>query len=221
MTYHLRNTVCGLVVGLVLAANAMTAQAQGQVAQPASCLPTSDSPPPSAYGRPIAQYGPFIVMSDTRAALVGETDERSPASFRAMLARYPRIRQLDLLDSGGTENDEANLEVGHLIRGAGLTTFVPATGSVRSGAVELFLAGVSRRISHGAEFAVHSWQDSDGYEADDFARNAPVNQLYIRYYMSLGMSQRQANAFYDMTNAAPHAEPRWLDASEMAAWSCF
>lgn len=166
----------------------------------------------------IAQYGPFVVLNGERAALVGVTDGTSPAQFAAMVKDYPGLRVLEMLDCPGTQDDIANLRLGRMIRAAGLATVVPRGGSVRSGAVELFLAGTSRRIDGGAEFAVHAWEDESGREASDYAPDAPENRRYLAYYRDMGMDAQQASAFYAMTNAAPFDQPRWLTGEEMGQW---
>ena len=166
----------------------------------------------------LAAYGPFRVIDPTRAALVGVTDARTPAQFDALLRAFPQMRTLDLVEAPGTENDRANLAVGRMIREAGLTTRVPRGGSVRSGAVELFLAGERREVEDGARFAVHSWRDNRGREADDFAQGAPEHRYYLDYYREMGMSDEGARDFYAMTNAVPNAGARWLDAEAMRGW---
>ena len=173
---------------------------------------------PRDYGSGIAQYGPFRVLDDNRVALVGETDETSPRWFRVMIRNHPDLAQLDMVECPGTQDDNANMKLGRMIRTAGLATYVPRRGSVRSGAVELFLAGAAREIADGAEFAVHSWMDEHGREALDFAEDAPQNRRYLTYYREMGMSEREARAFYAFTNSVPHREARWLDAREMRRW---
>lgn len=168
--------------------------------------------------RAIASYGPFRVLGPTRAALVGVTDTAAPARFAAMLRDYPALATLEMVECPGTEDDLANLSLGRMIRAAGIATHVPAGGSVRSGAVELFLAGATRRIDEGAEFAVHSWIDEDGREASDYAAGAAIHQPYIAYYREMGMDEAGARAFYAMTNSASFAEAKWLDAAEMRRW---
>jgi hypothetical protein len=81
-----------------------------------------------------------------------------------------------MIECPGTEDDRANLRLGRMIHARGISTHVPAGGSVRSGGVELFLAGVSHRADPEAEFAVHSWADEDGLEAKDYPANAPENR---------------------------------------------
>lgn len=166
----------------------------------------------------IAQFGPFRVLDDERAAIVAGTDAASPAAFKAMLAAYPGLKLIEFRDAPGTSHDIANLRLGRMIRAAGLETYVPAGGSARSGAVELFLAGTRRSMDPGALFAVHSWRDAMGREPSDFAPDAPENRLYLDYYAEMGMSPEEARAFYAMTNSVPHQSALWLRGREMARW---
>jgi hypothetical protein len=166
----------------------------------------------------LAQFGPFRVLDDKRAAIVATTDARSPQAFAAMLAAFPGLEVIEFADAPGTNNDIANLKLGRAIRAAGLATHVPAGGSARSGAVELFLAGTRRTVDPRALFAVHSWRDELGREPDDFAPDAPENRLYLDYYTEMGMSDDEARAFYAMTNSVPHASALWLEGKDMAQW---
>ncbi|WP_156842635.1 alpha/beta hydrolase [Novosphingobium aquimarinum] len=175
-------------------------------------------PATAASDTAIAAFGPFRVLDDRRAALVDVTGPATPGQFAAMLRAYPQIAELDMIDCPGTEDDHANLRLGRMIRSAGIATRVPAGGSVRSGAVELFVAGARRTVEPGAEFAVHAWLDDSGHEADDYALADPENAKYLAYYREMGMSPIEAEAFYAMTNSAPHASARWLNASQMALW---
>jgi len=167
----------------------------------------------------VAAFGPFRVLDAGRAALVGATDAATPREFARMLLAFPGLRALEMIECPGTSDDTANLRLGRMIRRAGLDTHVPARGSVRSGAVELFLAGKRRSAEPGAEFAVHSWQDVDGREADDVAAEDPVNLAYLAYYREMGLSEAQARRFYAMTNSVPHKGARWLSPAEFAAYA--
>lgn len=166
----------------------------------------------------LAQYGPFVVASESVATMVGSTNSQSPQQFDAMLRDFPGIKTLEMVEAPGTSNDIANLAIGRKIREAGIATHVPRGGSVRSGAVELFLAGSTRTMEEGATFAVHSWLDNHGREADDFAADHPAHRLYLDYYVEMGMSETQARGFYAMTNSVPHSEALWLNASDMRGW---
>lgn len=168
--------------------------------------------------RAIAVYGPFRVLDPNRAALVDVTDSASPAQFAAMLRAYPGIALIEMIECPGTEDDRANLRLGRMIRARGIATLVPAGGSVRSGGVELFLAGSRRMADPAAEFAVHSWADEDGREAHDYPADAPENRAYIDYYREMGMGAGQALAFYAMTNSVPFSQAKWLSGAEMARW---
>ena len=167
----------------------------------------------------VAAFGPFRVLDAGRAALVGATDAATPREFARMLLAFPGLSALEMIECPGTSDDTANLRLGRMIRRAGLDTHVPARGSVRSGAVELFLAGKRRSAEPGAEFAVHSWQDVDGREADDVAAEDPVNLAYLAYYREMGLSEAQARRFYAMTNSVPHKGARWLSPAEFAAYA--
>lgn len=173
---------------------------------------------PALVPQGIARFGPFRVLDGTRAALVDVTDARSPAQFDAMLRAFPGISLIEMIDCPGTEDDRANLKLGRMIHARQITTYVPQGGSVRSGGVELFLAGKQRIADPGAEFAVHSWSDEDGREAKDYPADAPENLAYLDYYAEMGMSVPQAKAFYAMTNAVPFDDARWLTANDMSKW---
>lgn len=178
--------------------------------------PSTIEPAPIPQG--IARFGPFRVLDDGRAAMVDVSDSRSPAQFAAMLRAFPGIRRLDLVEVPGTEDDRANLTLGRMIRAHGIATHVPAGGSVRSGGVELFVAGVAHTADPGAEFAVHAWEDEDGRGPRDYPMSAPENRAYLDYYRDMGLSPTEAAAFYAMTNAAPFEAARFMNTAQMGQW---
>lgn len=166
----------------------------------------------------IAAYGPFRVLDGSHAALVGITDSDSPGQFAQMLADFPGIATLAFIECPGTFDDRANLQLGRMIRGHGLAVEVPEGGSVRSGAVELVLAGSNLIIADGAEFAVHAWLDDRGLGARDYALDSPEHARYLDYYLEMGMTRDGAAQFYAMTNSVPFESARWLSGSEMRRW---
>lgn len=166
----------------------------------------------------LASFGPFHVVTQNRAELLGSIETGTLAQFKAMLRAYPALNQIDMVDCPGTDDDEANFAIAHMIRKAGIATNVPDGGSVRSGGVELFLAGAKRHAAPTAEFAVHSWRDEDGREPDDFADGDPVNQEYIAYYREIGMSDTKARAFYALTNSVPNDDALYLKRHDIAAY---
>eukprot|EP01042_Synura_sphagnicola_P026817 gene26817-34650_t len=103
-----------------------------------------------------------------------------------------------------------------MIRAHALTTDVPRGGSVRSGAVDVFGAGIIRHAAPDADFGVHAWQDDIGRGPGDFAADAPVNRAYLAYYHAMGMDLRTAAAFYALTNSAPNTGVRWLHTADIA-----
>jgi hypothetical protein len=168
--------------------------------------------------KPLASFGPFHMVALDRAELIGSIESETPAQFRDLLRAFPGIRQIDMVECPGTGDDEANLALARMVRGAGISTYVPDGGSVRSGGVELFLAGAKRSAAPTAEFAVHSWRDEDGYEADDFAANDPVHQEYIAFYRDMGLSDTEAKSFYAMTNTAPHDDALYLNSRDLGRY---
>jgi hypothetical protein len=166
----------------------------------------------------LAAYGPFRVLDRDHAALVGVTDDASPGAFLAMLRAYPGIATLEMAVCSGTWDDRANLRLGLMIRAKGIATRVPAGGWVASGAVDLFLAGRLRMAEPTAQFVVHAWQDTSGRGPSDYKANAPKNRAYLDYYRAIGMSERQAKAFYAMTNSVPFTGTKVLTRADLAHW---
>lgn len=165
---------------------------------------------------PIASYGPFHLVTADTVEMIGTVDSGTPRQFAALLAAHPAVRHLVMVECPGSIDEDANHILARAVRRAGLTTRVPDGGSVRSGAVDLFLAGVERSAAPSAEFGVHSWRDEDGYEASDFAAADPVHAEYLSYYREMGLSDAGARSFYALTNSVGFDSVRTLHASDMA-----
>ena len=171
-------------------------------------------PASAAYG----QYGPFRVIAADTVEMTGTVDSYTPALFRQMIKDFPEIRRIEMLDCDGSVDEEANLRLARMIRRAGISTNVPAHGSVRSGAVELFLAGITRTADPDAEFIVHSWMDEDGRQAGDYPASDPVHAEYLDYYAEMGVPLPTARAFYALTNSVPFSEQLRLSRGDMASF---
>lgn len=174
---------------------------------------------PAEYGpsRPaLARSGPFYLVAADTIEMIGTVDSATPRLFAAMLAAHPGVRRLVMVECPGSVDEAANHVLARAVRRAGLDTVVPDNGSVRSGAVELFLAGVHRTAARTAEFGVHSWRDEDGMEANDYPANDPVHAEYISYYREMGLTDAAARSFYAMTNSVPFESVRTLSAADMA-----
>lgn len=177
-----------------------------------------DAAPVAAVSPSAGSFGPFRVVAPDRVELNGSIESDTPAQFKALLLAYPSIRQIDMVDCPGTGDDEANLALARMVRQAGIATYVPNGGSVRSGGVELFLAGARRSAGPEAEFAVHSWLDEDGLEPEDYSESDPVNREYVDYYREMGMSADKAKAFYALTNSVGHDDALYLKSRDIAAY---
>ena len=172
----------------------------------------------AALGRAKAVYGPFSVIDATTVRMAGDVDGATPRQFAAMLAAYPTLKRIEMVDCPGSLDEAANLILARAIRRQGMETVVPAGGSVRSGAVELWMAGVRRSAAPDAEFGVHSWADEYGREARDYPASDPVHAEYLGYYREMGLDDAKAHAFYAMTNATPFDDVTYLTRDDMARY---
>lgn len=170
----------------------------------------------ATLGHARATYGPFSVIDAATVRMAGDVTSSTPRQFAAMLAAYPGLKRLEMVDCPGSLDEEANLILARAIRRQGMETVVPAGGSIRSGAVELWLAGTTRRAAPDAEFGVHSWADEYGREANDYPANDPVHAEYLGYYREMGMDSTKARAFYALTNSTPFDDVRYLTRDDMA-----
>jgi hypothetical protein len=172
---------------------------------------------PVAVAPALAVFGPFRVTGPDSADMIGLVDSDTPDQFAAMLRAFPGIARLRMIECPGSDDDEANLRLARMVRNARIETFVPAGGSVRSGAVELFLAGVHRSADSRAEFAVHSWRDALGREARDVPEDDPVHREYLEFYREMGLSEAEARRFYALTNSVSFDDAVFLEPLQMAA----
>jgi len=165
---------------------------------------------------PLAIFGPFRVTDAFTAEMYGTVGSATPSQFAAMRAAYPELRALRMIECPGSDDDEANLALARMVRAANIDTIVPAGGSVRSGAVELFLAGVHRQADSRAEFAVHSWRDDLGREANDLDDSDPVHREYLDFYRDMGLGDDVARRFYALSNSVPFDKALYLQPAQLA-----
>lgn len=178
-------------------------------------IPQPEAPPTVVA---LGEYGPFRVITSQIVEMSGTVDSFSPDYFREMLIHQPDITRVIMIDCSGSVDEAANLNLARMIRRAGISTHVPAHGSVRSGAVELFLAGAVRSADPGAEFVVHSWMDEDGLEANDYPASDPVHTEYLEYYAEMGVPSDQAQAFYTLTNSVPFSGQLTLSRNDLVRY---
>jgi hypothetical protein len=196
-----------LITSLSVPQSGMAADGNGKRAEGAALPPTTSSK--------LYAFGPFAVMSDRKARLIGVTDSRTPAAFLRMLQTYPQIRELEMIDCPGTVDDIANLRLGRLIRARGLATIVPSGGSIRSGTIELFLAGAFRYAAENADIVVHAWHAEDGSGPDLIEMNGATDLAYLQFYQDMGLSSQQARAFYALTSSVPSSASRRLSVADI------
>lgn len=203
---------------MIVTATSFAGSASGMASDAGAEAPTRQAIVRSTAFGPSRRFGPFRVIDEQTAELDGATDSRSPAQFVRMTSEFPHLRVLRMADCPGTIDDVANLRLGRLIHARGMATIVPSSGSVRSGAVEIFIAGVGRTVESGAEFAVHAWSDRNGFEVADLRATDPISQAYLAYYVEMGLSEKQARKFYALTNSVKNEHVIWLTADQIARY---
>ena len=143
------------------------------------------------------------------AVLHGVIDSTTPAVTQTFIDNYPNVTTLVFMQMPGSEDDTANLVAAQKLKTRRYVTYLPAVNAysndafVASGATDMFFAGNKRIIDVGAEVGVHSW--SDGTNSATAFPVGHANHLpYINYYVAMGLSQSDSEAFYYYTiNAAP------------------
>ncbi|MGB3456801.1 MAG: hypothetical protein WBA35_10610, partial [Litorimonas sp.] len=123
------------------------------------------------------------------------------------------VDTLVFLDMPGTRDVTSNYRLARTIRRAGLDTELRADSRIASGAVDLFVAGVERRIACGAQVGVHSWGAS-GFDAQDAVWDN--HRGYSRGFLSdMGVDPD----FYDFrTRAAGSDDMHWMNVDELTRW---
>ncbi len=92
-------------------------------------------------------------------------------------------------------------------------------GTIASGGVDLFLAGVKRTKGKNCQIGVHSWGGS-GETATDFPVGHEYHLPYINYYVEIGFSQQEAEDFYYFTiYSAPEKSIHWMTDEEIEKYN--
>ncbi|WP_462251795.1 hypothetical protein [Ekhidna sp.] len=162
---------------------------------------------------------PFAILNDTTIALNDDINRNSLKAFNEAIRQNPETTLLIFKEAPGSEDDEVNVQLGRSLRKLRLNTHVENNGFIASGAVDLFLAGINRSIGENAQVGVHSWSDGKR-EANEFSEDAEEHQLYIQYYIDIGIEEQLARDFYFFTiNAAPAADIHWMTKDEIMRYS--
>jgi len=153
----------------------------------------------------------FEVPSNTAkfAVLHGVIDSSTPTVTQTFIDNYPNVTTLVFMQIPGSDDDTANLQAAQKLKKRGYITYLPAVNAynqdsfVASGATDMFFASNKRIIDVGAEVGVHSWSDGTN-SATSFPVGHANHLPYINYYVAMGLSQADSEAFYYYTiNAAP------------------
>ncbi|QMU64112.1 MAG: T9SS type A sorting domain-containing protein [Flavobacteriaceae bacterium] len=153
----------------------------------------------------------FEVQSPTStfAVLHGTIGSTTPTVTQTFIDTYPNVTTLVMMQIPGSNDDTANLDAALRLRNRGYTTYLPAVNAypqdafIASGGTDMILSGTRRVIDVGAEVGVHSWSNGTN-SATDFPVGHANHQPYINYYIAMGFSTADAEAFYYFTiNAAP------------------
>ncbi len=165
------------------------------------------------------QFGIFKVINDTSVELNGTINSASLNNFNALIKAYPNVRTINMVNCDGSSDDEVNLRLSKLVYDRETSIHINDNGSIASGGTDFFLAGTSRTKGNNTRIGVHSWSDGSN-EATDFAVGHANHLPYINYYVSIGFTQEQAEAFYYFTiNAAPASSIHWMTDAEIEQYN--
>lgn len=165
---------------------------------------------------PNRQFGIFSVLTDdTTIELNGEISSRALSDFNRLLAAYPKVAKIQIKNCGGSSDDTVNLQLSAKVHQKGMNIHLLDNGEIASGGVDFFVAGIKRTQGSNTKIGVHSWSDGTN-QATDFPVGHANHLPYIRYYVSVGFTQQQAERFYYFTiNAAPASAIHWMTAAEI------
>lgn len=159
-----------------------------------------------------------VWREDSRLVISGTLGYSTYSKLRKALADNPDVTMLELRDVPGSGDDEINVQTGRLIRQAGLTTFVSAGSYAASGGVDLFAAGVERKVEKGAILGIHSWCCSDdGTPVAELPRDHPAHAEQLAYFTEM-LGKEAGTEFYFLTlNAAPAEDIHEMTVAEMTS----
>lgn len=162
-----------------------------------------------------SRLGVFTYQNDSTVVMAGTIGSKTPKHWEKYISAYPGTKQIIMGNCPGSKDDEANLEVARKVRQQDLAIHLPGDAEIASGAVDFYLAGTTRTRDPGSKIGVHAWSDGQN-EATDFAEGHANHQPYIDYYVEMGFSQADAEAFYYFTiQSAAAAEIHWMTDAEV------
>ena len=169
-------------------------------------------------------FGIFTVQEDrTTIEMNGVITSSSLDDFNELIDSHPDINLINIIECEGSDDDEINLLVAARVHSLMIDTHIVDEGLVASGGTDFFLAGINRSIGTDVLIGVHSWAGTDDNGNDvvatDFTEGDEMHQPYIDYYVSVGFTQENAEAFYYFTiNAAPFDDIHWMTDEELETY---
>ena len=171
------------------------------------------------------EYGIFKVLKDNQTVQMdGVINSNSLKDFTKLIAVFPKINKIDIRECEGSEDDETNLKLSKIVHEKGINTHLKDNGLIASGGVDFFLAGVKRTKGENVKIGVHSWGGTDDsgkkVTATDFPVGHEYHLEYINYYISIGLTAKDAELFYYFTiNAASADDIYWMTEEEIGHYS--
>ncbi len=162
------------------------------------------------------QFGIFKVLKDNKTVeMDGDIRTKTLQDFNELQEKYPNIKTINIKNCGGSLDDTANLKMSLKVHQSGINIHLMDNAEIASGGVDFFLAGVKRTRGKNTKIGVHSWR-GDGESATDFPKGHKNHLPYIKYYVSIGFTQKQAEDFYYFTiYAAPANGIHWMTEVEI------
>lgn len=162
-------------------------------------------------------FGIFKSINDTTAEMNGTITSSTPTHFNNLLAKYPNLKTINMLNCPGSEDDDANLIVSKKMHDSGIRFHLFSKSVIASGAVDMYVGGVKRTRESGSRIGVHSWGAAPGEPiATSYPIGHAVHLPYINYYKSVGFTQKEAEDFYYFTiKAAPAESVHWMTEEEI------
>ncbi len=153
-------------------------------------------------------------VDGNQAIMSGVIDGTTPERVQALIDEDPEVKTIVMQEVDGSADDEANLVASRLVRQHGFKTHVPSNGTIASGGVDFFLAGVERTVDSGGKLGVHSWAGGD-IRGDQIPRDDPEHKLYLDYYAEMGIP---AEFYWFTLQAAPPEDIHFMTADELAQY---
>ena len=181
---------------------------------------TKDEIEPEFTGNKNREQGIFkVLVGDTVMEMNGDIVSQTLTHFNDITAAFPLVTRINMIECPGSDDDETNVKIGRIVYSKNMHIHISDNGYAASGAVDFFLAGTKRTLGANANLGVHSWADGNGTEGKDLPMNHPDHDLFLDYYLTIGMSSSDASDFYFFTlNAAPSNAIHWMTSAEIVQY---